>query len=134
MYCLISLVLLSCVMADKIGIVDYEYVKSLSEHPEILLIDVREPHEIEQTGKIPTSINIPLASVKTALGNGTTPEEFKATYGRDKPTVNTTIVFQCRSGRRSQQAAEYAVALGYKNVKNYKGSWIDWAEHEGLPK
>ncbi|XP_013110581.1 rhodanese domain-containing protein CG4456 [Stomoxys calcitrans] len=121
-------------MTDKIEIVYYEFVKSLPNHPEMLLIDVREPLEIQQTGRIPTSINIPLSNVKSALGDDTTPEEFKSKYGRDKPLENTTVIFYCRSGRRSQQAAEFAVALGYTNVKNYKGSWIDWAEHEGLPK
>ena len=40
-------------------IVDYEYVKSLSNHPEKLLIDVREPGELVADGKIPFSINIP---------------------------------------------------------------------------
>lgn len=37
----------------------YEEIKDLPNHPEILLIDVREPSELEQTGQIPTSINIP---------------------------------------------------------------------------
>lgn len=38
---------------------DYEEVKDLPNHPEKLLIDVREPKEIQETGQIPTSINIP---------------------------------------------------------------------------
>lgn len=40
-------------------IATYEEVKDLPNHPEKLLIDVREPHELQETGKIPTSINIP---------------------------------------------------------------------------
>lgn len=34
-------------------------IEDLSNHPEILLIDVRDPPEISSTGSIPTSINIP---------------------------------------------------------------------------
>ncbi|XP_055702982.1 uncharacterized protein LOC129801718 isoform X4 [Phlebotomus papatasi] len=41
-------------------IATYEEVKDLCNHPEKLLIDVREPHELLETGSIPTSINIPL--------------------------------------------------------------------------
>jgi 3-mercaptopyruvate sulfurtransferase SseA len=43
----------------EVEIATYEEVKDLPNHPEKLLIDVREPHELEATGQIPTSINIP---------------------------------------------------------------------------
>lgn len=120
-------------MAKQIEIVDYDFVKNLPNRPEILLIDVREPEEIQELGQIPTSINIPLGKVQTELAPDVIPEEFKQKYARDKPSLASPIVFYCRSGRRSQHASELAVALGYTNVKNYKGSWNDWAKHEGLP-
>lgn len=41
------------------SLVTYEEVLDLPNHPDILLIDVRDPPEISDTGKIPTSINIP---------------------------------------------------------------------------
>lgn len=47
------------VVASAIGIVTYEEVKDLPNHPEKVLIDVREPQEILDSGKIPTSVNIP---------------------------------------------------------------------------
>lgn len=42
-----------------VPVATYEEVKDLPNHPEKLLIDVREPEEIEETGSIPTAINIP---------------------------------------------------------------------------
>lgn len=42
-----------------VPIVSYDEVKDLPNHPEKTLIDVREPHELQETGIIPTSINIP---------------------------------------------------------------------------
>jgi rhodanese-related sulfurtransferase len=48
-------------------IVEYDKVKSLQNHPETLLIDVREADEIAATGKIPTSINVPCKYLK--IGN-----------------------------------------------------------------
>lgn len=42
-----------------VPIVGYDEVKDLPNHPEKTLIDVREPHELQETGIIPTSINIP---------------------------------------------------------------------------
>jgi rhodanese-related sulfurtransferase len=37
----------------------YDEIKDLPNHPEILLIDIRELYEIKATGMIPTSIHIP---------------------------------------------------------------------------
>lgn len=42
----------------------YEEVKNLPNHPEKLLIDVREPNELVETGFVPTAINIPRKLVK----------------------------------------------------------------------
>lgn len=43
----------------KIPVVSFEEVKDLPNHPEKTLIDVREPSELQETGIIPTAINIP---------------------------------------------------------------------------
>ncbi|EDW81203.1 uncharacterized protein Dwil_GK11151 [Drosophila willistoni] len=118
--------------ATSIGIVDYAVVKKLPNEPQKLLIDVREPDELKETGQIPTSVNIPLGRVSQELS--TSNEAFKSKYGRDKPQPNTEIIFHCKIGKRSLKAAETAASLGFKNVKNYEGSWTDWAEREGLTK
>lgn len=44
---------------DPLKIATYKEVKDLPNHKEKLLIDVREPQELKDTGVIPTSINIP---------------------------------------------------------------------------
>lgn len=44
--------------------VTFDYVKSLKDNKEVLLIDVREPSELEETGTIPGSINIPCKYLK----------------------------------------------------------------------
>lgn len=41
------------------NIATYEEVKNLKNHPEKVLIDVREPEELKETGQIPFCINIP---------------------------------------------------------------------------
>lgn len=123
-----------CTVVNNIPIVSYEEIKQLNKYPEKLLIDVREPNELLETGQIPTSINIPLGQVAEELSENFDKGAFKAKYGRDKPDKNTEIIFHCKIGRRSQNAAELARTLGYKNTKNYLGSWTEWAEKEGLPK
>lgn len=115
---------------NGIPIVSYEEVKDLPNHPEKILIDVREPDELKEFGQIPTSINIPLGEVEKALQ---LPEDkFKTLYGHAKPKPDDYVIFHCKLGRRSQTASEAAVKLGYKNIHNYLGSWKEWAEKEGL--
>jgi 3-mercaptopyruvate sulfurtransferase SseA len=46
-------------MGNNIDVVDYNYVKTMANQPEKFLVDVRNPDELEEAGKIPHSINIP---------------------------------------------------------------------------
>ncbi|KAI9576968.1 hypothetical protein GQX74_014335 [Glossina fuscipes] len=114
----------------SIQLVEYKDIKELPKHPEKLLIDVREPNELRETGQIPTSINIPLGVVAQELHPDGDDSMFKTKYGRDKPKIDTELIFHCKVGRRSHNAAEIAQQLGYRNVKNYLGSWTEWAEKE----
>lgn len=47
----------------NISVVGYNEVKNLSNHPGITLIDVREPNELQETGSIPKSVNIPCEKI-----------------------------------------------------------------------
>nr|XP_053603272.1 uncharacterized protein LOC128671110 isoform X2 [Plodia interpunctella] len=107
-------------------IVDFEQVKKATNQKDVLIVDVREPDEIKEHGKIPNSINIPLGSVTSVLAN-MSDKEFEHTYKRPKPTEDAEIIFYCMIGKRSGMAQQNAFNLGYKNVKNYLGSWTDWA-------
>lgn len=44
---------------EEMQVVDYEYVKKVTKSKDTLIIDVREPDEIKEHGKIPNSVNIP---------------------------------------------------------------------------
>ncbi|CAK1545930.1 unnamed protein product [Leptosia nina] len=106
--------------------VDFDYVKKATENRNVLIIDVRELEELKEHGKIPNSINIPLGNVTPVLS--TMPDnEFNKLYNRPKPTEDTEIIFYCMIGKRSGMAQQNAINLGYKNVKNYLGSYADWA-------
>lgn len=49
----------SSTTALKIPVAYYDEIKDLPNHREKLLVDVRETSELQQTGRIPTSINVP---------------------------------------------------------------------------
>ncbi|XP_075971409.1 rhodanese domain-containing protein CG4456-like [Anticarsia gemmatalis] len=107
--------------------VDYDYVKrKAAANDGAIIIDVREPEEVKEHGKIPNSINIPLANVSPVLSN-VSEKEFKQMYQISKPKEDTELIFYCMIGKRSGKAQQTAISLGYKNAKNYLGSWTDWA-------
>ncbi|WWC66380.1 uncharacterized protein I206_100281 [Kwoniella pini CBS 10737] len=119
----------------KEPIVKYEELKPITQQPtdEILIVDVREPDEVA-LGSIPSSVNLPLSRLKEALDKGFNPGDFQKEFAFSKPTYDQNIIFFCRSGKRSANAAELANEKGYSNVRNYVGSWLDWSKREGEDK
>ncbi|KAF8587335.1 Rhodanese-like protein [Ramaria rubella] len=110
-------------------VLSYEEVKKRTQEPteDAYLIDVREPDEVIQ-GSIPSAVSLPLSTLSSSLHlRG---DEFLDKHGFMKPAYNQEIVFYCRSGKRSATASDVARRNGYMNIKNYKGSWLDWVERD----
>lgn len=99
--------------------------QTIGESSAVLLIDVREPLEVQTYGSIPTSINIPMNDVSTELS--LSPDAFKQKYGKTI-SKDKKIIFYCRSGTRSEACTKTAVDKGYVNAVNYKGSALEWAD------
>lgn len=77
------------------------------------LIDVREPFELENEGKIEGAINIPLGSVPEKI------DYFKS--------VKKPAILFCRSGNRSGQAVAFLKANGVDALFN-GGAWQEVQE------
>lgn len=75
-----------------------------------VLIDVREEEET-QFGVIANSRLIPM-------------DQLEAEAAKLDPAE--TYVIYCRSGRRSQTAAEYLASQGFGNVSNLEGGILAW--------
>ena len=84
----------------------------------VQLLDVRTPGEYAE-GHIEGALNIDVHS-----------DDFRRMAEKELSKDSTVLVY-CRSGRRSMDAAEILVLLGYK-VVNLKGGIIEWKE-DGLP-
>lgn len=111
------------------GPLKYTELKPETSSPsgQITIIDVREPNEVAQ-GIIPSAVNVPLSQFQKAFsGSG---GDFQKEYAFQRPAYDDKVVFYCRSGKRSQQALEFAQKNGWWNVRNYEGSWLDWVQQE----
>uniref|UniRef100_A0A1E1X2J6 Putative heat shock protein n=1 Tax=Amblyomma aureolatum TaxID=187763 RepID=A0A1E1X2J6_9ACAR len=109
---------------------DYGEVKDLLEKGKAFFVDVREPKELVNDGRIPGAVNIPLNDVGAALEMS--PEKFKEKYGREKPSPDDpNVIFSCRKGVRATSAMQTAHAKGYHAARFYRGSFCDWEERGG---
>ncbi|KAL5285572.1 TSTD3.2 family protein [Megaselia abdita] len=108
----------------------YQEVKDIPNHPGKYLIDVRNVSELEETGILPSSLNIPVSELESAFS--LSDDEFLVKYNRVKPSMDSEIIFSCKLGGRAQKAADQAASRGFTNAKAYKGSWTEYAQKEGL--
>ena len=88
-----------------------EAVNMMAEESGYIILDVRRADEFA-TGHIPGAINV----ANESIGTDEIPE---------LPDKNQLIMVYCRSGRRSKEAAEKLVKLGYTNIVEF-GGILDW--------
>ncbi|KAG6094858.1 hypothetical protein E4U31_006123 [Claviceps sp. LM219 group G6] len=98
----------------------------------VTIIDVRELDELEETGRIPGAIHVPLGRVE-AFFHGLA---HKHVVSKDEGLVSDEppardMVFYCKAGVRAETAAQLARQMGFKNVGVYQGSWLEWVREGG---
>ncbi len=88
-----------------------EAVIMMQEESGCIILDVRRPDEFAE-GRIPNAINVANEDIGT--------DEIA-----ELPDKDQLIMVNCRSGRRSKEAAEKLVKLGYTNIVEF-GGILDW--------
>ena len=77
-----------------------------------MLVDVRTQAELELVGRIPNALNIEWATYPGMVKN----QDF-AKQLADNVDKNLTVIFMCRTGGRSHNAAVVAEQLGFDKVE-----------------
>ena len=88
-----------------------EAVNMMAQETGYIILDVRRPDEYA-AGHIPGAINV----ANESIGMTEIPE---------LPDKDQLIMVYCRSGRRSKEASEKLVKLGYTNIVEF-GGILDW--------
>jgi thiosulfate/3-mercaptopyruvate sulfurtransferase len=112
------------------------------------LVDVRSPAEFsgeimappglaetaQRRGHIPGAQNIPWAQPTNEDGTFKSVPELRELYGNKGVTVEKPVITYCRIGERSSHTwFVLAELLGYPNVRNYDGSWMEYGSVIGAP-
>jgi phage shock protein E len=80
--------------------------------PDLLVLDVRTPAEYA-AGHLPGARNVPHDQLAARLA------DLEAFKDRD-------VVLYCRSGRRSQLAAQTLRSAGFSRLLHLEGDWLAW--------
>ncbi|WP_238858161.1 rhodanese-like domain-containing protein [Faunimonas pinastri] len=101
-----------------------ERAREMVEAGNAVLVDIREPEELRQTGKAEGALAIPSG----LLAFKADPEDSMVdpNFSTDKP-----VILYCAAGGRAARAGEMLKDMGYVHVFNM-GGFKDWAA-AGLP-
>jgi len=122
-----------------------EAFEVLTADDKALLVDVRTKAELELVGRVPQALNVEWAFYPGMVANGQFAEQLKAELEKRSFDKNAVLVFLCRTGGRSNNAASVAAAMGYTQAYNtlegFEGeanadkqrTLINGWKHAGLP-
>jgi len=119
------------------------------EKGKVALVDVRSPREYsgellapdnlpqegsQRGGHIPGAKNIVWSQAMNEDGTFKSADELMELYGSQDVTPDKEVIAYCRIGERSAHTWFVLThLLGYKDVKNYDGSWTEWGSLVGAP-
>jgi rhodanese-related sulfurtransferase len=104
---------------SKIETIPTEAAKALVGKGDVVLVDLRDPRELEREGKIPGAFHCPRGMLEFWID----PESpyHKPVFAEDKK-----FVFFCGGGWRSALAAATAQEMGLKPVAHIEGGFGAW--------
>ena len=113
------------------------------------LVDVRSPAEYSgeklhmpeypqegalRGGHIPGAANVPWAQAVRDDGTFLPADELAELYRSHGVTPDKPVIAYCRIAERSSHSwFVLKYLLGYRNVRNYDGSWTEWGNMVGVP-
>ncbi|MDX1604621.1 MAG: rhodanese-like domain-containing protein [Candidatus Competibacterales bacterium] len=100
--------------------IDLQRARNLIDDEEALVVDVRDPSEVQQSGKIRGAVNVSRGMLEFRAD----PEcpAYDPAFDRDRP-----VLLYCGSGGRSALAGKVLQDMGYRTVYNL-GAFKDWVE------
>ncbi|MDO9365805.1 MAG: rhodanese-like domain-containing protein [Methylotenera sp.] len=122
-----------------------EAFEVLQENPKALLVDVRTQAELALVGRVPAALNVEWAFYPGMVANTGFAEQLVAELNRRRFDRDSVLIFMCRTGGRSNNAATVAASLGftqaYNTLEGFEGeanshqqrTLINGWKHAGLP-
>lgn len=127
--------------SDSRAVADDVYTRL--QNPAVVIWDTRRESEFKGTevradrgGHIPGAVHLNWTELQKEVGGVKVlkgREEIIALLNAHGVTPDKEIIAHCQTGIRSSYATLVLLGLGYESVKNYDGSWFEWANDQSLP-
>ena len=101
-----------------------EEAVKLHDDPNVVLVDIRDPRELERDGQVPGAFRVPRGMLEFWIDPAS--PYFKPVFGEDKK-----FVFFCAGGWRSALAAKTAQDMGLTPVAHILGGYKGWKDAGG---
>jgi rhodanese-related sulfurtransferase len=109
----------------SIETLDVSAVKALLGRDDVVLVDIRDPRELEREGKMPGAFHCTRGMLEFWID----PE---SPYAKPLFQEDKTFVFFCAGGWRSALAAKTAHDMGLKPVAHMRGGFGEWKKQGGI--
>jgi len=120
--------------ATKQGAVELVDVRSPQEFTGEILSPPGLPETCQRGGHIPGARSITWSKACNDDGSFRSFNELKSLYQNEGISGSKPVIAYCRIGERSSHSwFVLKYLLGYKDVKNYDGSWTEWGNLVGAP-
>ena len=96
----------------------------LHGNPDVVLVDIRDPRELERDGQVPGAFRVTRGMLEFWIDPAS--PYYKPIFGEDKK-----FVFFCAGALRSTLAAKTAQDMGLKPVAHILGGFKGWKEAGG---
>jgi thiosulfate/3-mercaptopyruvate sulfurtransferase len=118
-----------------IGVQNLIDVRSPDEYAGRLLAPAHLPQEqAQRAGHVPTSLNVPWSKNANDDGTFKSDDDLRKLYDEVGIDASKDTIALCRIGERSSLTwFVLNELLGFKNVKNYDGSWTEYGSLVGVP-
>jgi thiosulfate/3-mercaptopyruvate sulfurtransferase len=125
---------------DESRLATWQHVADRLDRPEVAIVDTRSDAEYfgemvraKRGGAIPGAVNIEWTRNLRPDGTFKSPEDLEAMYTEAGVVPDREVLTYCQGGYRAAHAYLALRILGFRNVRNYTGSWKEWGDREDLP-
>ena len=103
--------------------ISHDEAKAIMAKGDVLVVDVRDPHEVAASGKVKGAVNVSRGMIEFRADPG-------VPYHDPAFTKDKSIILYCASGGRSALSGKVLKEMGYDRVYNM-GAFKDWAAAGG---
>jgi thiosulfate/3-mercaptopyruvate sulfurtransferase len=136
------------VVANADLLASREAVQSAIGDPAQLVLDVRAEGEyagelfwpsgatddVGRAGHVPGAVSVPIGLLRTEDGTLRSGDELRGVFEQAGVTKDKALISYCTIGNRASEAwFALKYLLGYRDVRVYYGSWVEWGKATDTP-